>query len=161
MTAERGNAKVALTEVAESVGKGFFAGLVGTGVITASMTAEAKMRRQDLPPVQADAVEKIVGVEPRGEKEKQRLANLVHWQYGTAWGGVRGLLAALGLGPTAATLAHFFLVWSAAGIMLPALGLAPPPTKQPPSEIGMSALHHLLYAGVTTVVYEYLDSRPA
>jgi hypothetical protein len=148
-----------LTEVAESVGKGFFAGLVGTAAITASMTAEAKMRKRDLPPVQADAVEKIVGVEPRGEKEKQRLANLVHWQYGAAWGGVRGLLAALGLRGPAATLAHFFLVWSAAGIMLPAIGLAPPPTQQPPSEIGLSALHHLLYAGATTAAYEYLDSR--
>ena len=118
------------------------------------------MRNKELPPVQADAVEKVVGVEPRGEKEKELLANLVHWQYGTAWGGVRGLLAAAGLGAPAATLVHFFLVWGAAGVMLPALGLAPPPTKQSPSEVGLSALHHLLYAGVTTAVYEYLDSRP-
>ena len=102
-----------------------------------------------------------MGVEPRGETEKQRLANLVHWQYGTAWGGVRGLLAAAGLGAPAATLVHFFLVSSAAGVMLPALGLAPPPTKQPPAVIGMNALHHLLYAGVMTAVYEYLDSRTA
>jgi hypothetical protein len=86
-----------LTDVAESVGKGFFAGLVGTAAITASMQAEAKMRKQELPPVQAEAVEKVVGVEPRGEREKQRLANLVHWQYGAAWGGLRGLFAALGL----------------------------------------------------------------
>lgn len=152
---------MALTDVAESVGKGFFAGLVGTAAITASMRAEAKMRNTELPPVQAEAVEKVMGVEPRGEREKQRLANLVHWQYGTAWGGVRGLLAAVGLGAPAATLVHFFLVSSAAGVMLPALELAPPPTKQPPAEIGMNTLHHLLYAGVTTTVYEYLDSRTA
>jgi hypothetical protein len=116
------------------------------------------MRNKELPPVQADAVEKVVGVEPRGEKEKG-LANLVQWQYGTAWGGVRGLLAAAGLGAPAATLVHFFLVWGAAGVMLPALGLAPSATKQSPSEVGLSALHHLLYAGVTTAIYEYLDSR--
>ncbi len=147
-----------LTEVAESVGKGFFAGLVGTGAITVSMRAEAAMRKRELPPVQAEAVEKVVGVEPRGEKEKQRLANLVHWQYGMAWGGVRGLLAALGLPAPAATLTHFFMVWSAAGVMLPALRLAPPPTQQPLGEVGMSALHHLLYASATTAAYEYLES---
>ena len=156
-----GQREMVLTEVAESVGKGFFAGLAGTAAITASMAAEAKLRNKELPPVQADAVEKVVGVEPRGEKEKRLLANLVHWQYGTAWGGVRGLLAALGLRAPAATLVHFVLVSSAAGVMLPALGLAPPPTKQPPLEVGMSALHHLLFAGVTTAVFEYLDSHPA
>ena len=46
---------MALAEVAESVGKGFFAGLVGTAAITASMRAEAKMRNTELPPVQAEA----------------------------------------------------------------------------------------------------------
>lgn len=146
-----------VTELAESAGKGFFAGLVGTATITASMTAEARLRKRQLPPVQAEAVEKVVGVTTPGDKEKERLANLVHWQYGAAWGAVRGVLSGLGLREPAGTLVHFALVWAAAGAMLPALGLAPPPTRQPIANVAASAFHHLLYAGATAVAYSYLD----
>ncbi len=148
-----------LRDTAESVGRGFFAGVVGTAAITASMKLEARWRNRTLPPIQAEAVRRVAGVEALGEKEKERLARLVHWQYGTAWGGVRGVLASLGLSPSIATLVHFLLVWGAAGAMLPALGLAPPPTKQAPSEVTVGAIHHLVYAWATAVAYEYLSAQ--
>lgn len=41
----------------------------------------------------ADAVGR--GVEPKGDDEKARFATMVHWGYGTGWGAVRGLVAAV------------------------------------------------------------------
>jgi hypothetical protein len=85
------------------------------------------------------------------------LANLVHWGYGTAWGGVRGLLAAAGLSGPAATAAHVGAVWGSEQVMLPALGVTPPLTEWGAKEVAIDALHHLVYAGATGVAYTLLD----
>jgi hypothetical protein len=148
-----------LGELAEATGKGFFAGVAGTAAISASMAVEAKLRNKELGPVQAEAVEKVAGVAPKGEEEKERLANLVHWQYGAAWGALRGVISLLPLSPPTATAVHFGLVWGAAGTLLPTLKLAPPPTKQPPAEVALNTLHHLLYAAVTSAAFEFLDAQ--
>lgn len=82
---------------AGSMGRGLVAGAVGTAAITASMTLEQKVRGQPENTMAADAVEAALDVEPTGQREKLRLARSVHWLYGTAWGGIRGLLGAFGL----------------------------------------------------------------
>jgi len=112
--------------LADDFGKGLFAGFAGTLAITASQTVEMKLR--DRPPSSspADAAGKVLGVAPTGEDEKQRFSQIVHFGYGTAWGGVRGLLAALGLPSAAATAVHFALVSGSAMVMLPGLKVAPP-----------------------------------
>ncbi len=148
-------------DVASAVGKGLIAGLAGTAAITASQAIEMKLMDKPGSTAPADAVEKMVGVEPQGEKEKARLANVVHWQYGTAWGAVRGLLGVMGMSFMPATAVHFALVTGAAVAMPPALGIAPPPTEWPASEMASSTVHHAVYSLATSVAYEYLESRSA
>ncbi|MDQ4064389.1 MAG: hypothetical protein M3122_11035 [Actinomycetota bacterium] len=84
-------------DVAAAIGKGLFAGVAGTAAMTASSTIEAKLRGRgsSSAPGQADA--KVLGVEPVDEESEARFYNLVHWGYGTAWGGARGFLEAAGL----------------------------------------------------------------
>jgi hypothetical protein len=114
-----------LGDVAAAVGKGLFAGAAGTVAMTVSSTIEMKLRGRPPSTAPATAAAKVLGVEPKGQKQEARFSNIVHWGYGTSWGAVRGLIAAAGLrGPRAAG-AHFGVVWGGEQVMLPTLGVAP------------------------------------
>jgi hypothetical protein len=148
---------VKLGEVAADFGKGIFAGLAGTAAMTISSTTEMKLRGRPASSAPAQAAAKVLGVEPVNEQSEVRFSNLVHWGYGTAWGGARGLLAATGLSGPAATAAHLGAVWGSEQVMLPTLGVAPPLTKWGAKEVAIDALHHLVYAGATGIAYSLLD----
>jgi hypothetical protein len=85
-----------------------------------------------------------------------RFNDLSHWGYGTGWGIVRGLLAALGLSPRAATVAHGAAVYGAAQVTLPALDIAPPAVFWPKREIAIDAFHHTVYAAATGLAYRLI-----
>ena len=143
--------------LAADVGKGLFAGVVGTAAMTVSSTLEMKIQGRPGSSAPAEAAAKVLGVEPKGEAEQARFSNLVHWGYGTSWGAVRGLIGATGLkGPGAAT-AHFGVVWGTEQVMLPALGVAPPFWCWGAKEVAIDTLHHLVYAGATSAAYAFLD----
>ncbi len=104
---------MSIGDVAADFGKGLFAGLAGTAAMTVSSTLEMKLSGRPASQTPAEAAEKVLDVEPEDEGSEARFSNLVHWGYGTAWGGVRGLLASTGLPGPAATAAHLGLVWGA------------------------------------------------
>jgi hypothetical protein len=149
--------KMKLGDVAADVGKELFAGAAGTAAMTVSSTLEMKIRGRPASNAPADAAAKVLGVEPKGEKEQVRFSNLVHWGYGTAWGAVRGLIGAAGLEGSKATAAHFGAVWGSEQVMLPALDVAPPFWTWGTKEVGIDAFHHLVYATATSAAYTVLD----
>jgi len=146
-----------LGDVAADVGKGLFAGLLGTVAMTVSSTAEMKIRGRPASNAPAIAAGKILGVEPKDEEGEARFSTLVHWGYGTGWGAVRGLVGTAGLEGPAAAAAHFGAVWGAEQVMLPALNVAPPFWTWGAKEVGIDAFHHLVYATATSVAYSVLD----
>jgi hypothetical protein len=146
-----------LGDVAASVGKGLFAGVVGTAAMTVSSTLEMKFRGRPGSSAPAQAAGKVLGVEPTGEAEEARFSNLVHWGYGTSWGTARGLIGAAGLEGPGAAMAHLGAVWGTEQVMLPALGVAPPFWQWGAKEVAIDAFHHLVYAGATSVAYTVLD----
>lgn len=143
--------------VASEVGKGVFAGVGGTAVMTLSSTVEMKLRGRSASNTPADAICKLLGVEAMSEKERTRLTNLVHWTYGTSWGALRGLISLTGLGGPRAAGAFFVAVWGGELIGLPAMRVAPPPTQWGAEGIGIDAIHHLAYALGTSLAYELID----
>lgn len=145
-------------ELAGAFGKGLAAGLIGTAVMTVVQTIEMKLTDREPSNVPAEAVEKVFGIQPRDEKAEQRLAHFVHFAYGTAWGGVLGLLEQTRLGKVGAPAVHLATVWGAAAAMLPALDLAPPPTEWSKQEIGTDVLHHAVYSAAAGAAYAWLDS---
>lgn len=155
--ADINKAAIKIGDVAGAIGKGLIAGLIGTAAITASTMIEAKIRGREESSAPADAAAKVLGVQPKGEEERTRFSNLVHWGYGTMWGTTRGLLGAAGLNGLLATAAHFGAVWGAALVMLPALEIAPPAYKWGAKEIAIDALHHLVYAAAVGLAYNFLD----
>ena len=144
-------------EVASAVGRGLFAGAAGTAAMTLSSTLEMKLREREGSTAPADAAAKVLGIQPRNPAGKARFSNVVHWAYGTGWGAARGVIGAAGLSGPAATGAHFAAIWPSALVMLPALGVAPPPWKWGATELGVDAMHHLVYVTATSVAYAALD----
>ena len=144
-------------DVAAAFGKGLFAGVAGTVAMTASSTLKMKLRDRGASSAPADAAAKVLGVEPVEEEARARFSNLVHWGYGTAWGGARGLVAAAGLSGGKATAVHLGMLWGSEQVMLPALKVAPPLTEWGAKEIAVDALHHMVYAAATGAAYSLLD----
>jgi hypothetical protein len=146
-----------LGDVAAAVGKGLFAGVVGTVAMTASSTIEMKLRGRPASSAPAAAASKVLGVEPKGQSGEARFASIVHWGYGTSWGAVRGLIGAAGLRGLRANATHLGAVWGAEQAMLPALGVAPPFWEWGAKEVASDAFHHLVYASATGAAYALLD----
>ena len=113
----------AFGNVASAIGKGLVAGFAGTAAMTVSSTLEARLRGRTASSAPARATAKVLGIkEFDGPLAQARFNDLSHWGYGTGWGVVRGLLAAAGLRPRAATAAHGAAIYGAAQVTLPAAG---------------------------------------
>jgi hypothetical protein len=146
-------------DVTSAIGKGLVAGAIGTLAITTSQLLAQKFLGQEQSDAPAQAAEKVIGVEPKGEKEKGRLNSLMHFLYGSAWGIPRALMELFGFRGTKATAAHFAAVQTTATGMLPALGLAPPPNEWPAKQLAVEAFHHAVYATATGAALGLLDRR--
>lgn len=145
--------------LAASVGKGLAAGLVGTAAMTLSSTLEAKIRKREPSTTPARAASKVLGVAPIDQQGEKRFNNLVHWGYGTGWGGARGVIGAAGLGGVPAALAHLGAVWGAEQVVLPATDVSPPATQWGAKEVAVDLGHHLVYVAATSLAYVWLDRR--
>jgi hypothetical protein len=152
--------KHVVNTVASSVGKGLVAGLVGTAAMTVSSSLEARLRHRAASSAPARATAKVLGIkEFEDDIAAARFNDLSHWGYGTTWGAVRGLLAATGLSPRAATVAHGAAVWGSAQVTLPALEVAPPFVFWGKKEVAIDLWHHGVYAFATGVAYRLIDDR--
>lgn len=149
-----------LGDFAGALGRGMVAGAIGTAAITLSTMLEARLRRRPPSTAPAEVAEKVLDIEPRTDRAEARLANLVHWDYGTTWGAARGLLDAFGVRGVAGTIAHFGAVWGAALVALPKLGVATPVFRWKPGEIAIDAAHHAVYAAVTGAVFDAFVRSP-
>ena len=147
-----------LENVASSIGKGLVAGFAGTAAMTVSSTLEARLRHRAASSAPARATAKMLGIkEFEDELAKARFNDLSHWGYGTGWGVVRGLLAATGMKPRAATAAHGAAIYGAAQVTLPALDVVPPAIFWPKEESAIDAWHHAVYAAATGLAYQALE----
>ena len=150
----------AVGTIASSIGKGLVAGVAGTAAMTVSSSLEARIRHRAASSAPARATAKVLGIkEFEDDIAAARFNDLSHWGYGTMWGVVRGLLAASGLSPKAATAAHGAAVWGSAAVTLPALEVAPPFVFWGRKEVAIDLWHHAVYATATGIAYKLIDER--
>jgi len=143
-----------------SIGKGLLAGFVGTAAMTVSSTLEARIRHRAASSAPARATAKVLGIkEFEDDIAAARFNDLSHWGYGTGWGVVRGLLAATGMSPKAATAAHGAAIWGSAQVTLPALEVVPPVVFWQKREIAIDVFHHAVYTLATGIAYKLIDTR--
>ena len=146
-----------LRHIANAVGRGLLAGLAGTAAMTVTSTLEARLRDRSGSDVPARGLEAVVGADGFvDEAAKQRTNRLVPWAYGTALGGVRGLLDVVGIGRNLADVAFHGVAFGAEQALLPALDLAPPITRWRRSEIVSDVTQHTVYSLATNGTYRWL-----
>ncbi len=83
--------------VATALGKGIIAGLAGTAAITISQMIEMQLTGRKTSDAPVKAAEKVLDVKPASKEDKEKMAQEVHWSYGTSWGVVRSLISATGM----------------------------------------------------------------
>lgn len=159
MEANKHEILLGVGRVAGTLGKGLLAGLAGTAAITISQMVEMILTDREPSTIPAEAAAKVFGIEPIDEEKKSKLANEVHWAYGTTWGTFRGLLGAVGVKGWPATAAHFVAVWGGALTIQPSLDLAPPIKEWNMQTIITGGIHHAIYAFITGVVFDAIDQE--
>jgi hypothetical protein len=147
----------AVGAVSRNVGRGIFAGLAGTAAMTAAQRVEMRLRGRPGSTAPGDLVAGVLGVEPKGEAERQRFSEIVHWTWGTGWGVLRGLLAASGLRGIPVALTHYTIVVSADFYLLTSGGVAPLPWRWTRQELLVELLHKGVLVTTTHVAYQLLD----
>lgn len=132
-----------------TTGKGFLAGLVGTGVMTAYQTAVAKARGSEPSSAPAEVGERVIeGVlqRPFPERWKGALNNAMHFLYGTSWGPAYAIFHASRRGNALRDGVGFgAAVWSASLVELPLMKIAPPVWEYPAPEAALDLSYHLAY----------------
>jgi hypothetical protein len=146
-----------LGDVATAVGKGLFAGLAGVAAMTLSQQIEMKPSGREPSSSPGDMVADLLGIEPKGQKERETFSNLVHWTWGAAWGVPRGLIALTGARGGKAVAAHASVILGIDFWILHTLNVAPPPWRWKPEEIALEVLHKSVLALATSAAYEALD----
>jgi hypothetical protein len=139
------------------LGKGLLCGLAGTAAISISQMIEMKLSKREPSTTPADAAGKVLGVQPRDPAGKERFANVAHWAYGTSWGFFRAMLGGQRVSRLWTPLAHLAAVQTAAMLMLPGLGVAPPVRRWGAAAIAKEALHHSVYAAAADATYRALS----
>ena len=141
-------------EILEAVGLGLAAGVIGTGALTLAEKAEMRLTGREASSVPGQVGAKLMGRDPGANPSVvKRLDPIVHWGHGIALGAVRGLLDVAGLGPVAATLVFFPIVWGGDAALYRALGIAPPPWRWTGGELGTDLFGKGVLALATSGAY--------
>jgi putative membrane protein len=134
---------------------GLVAGIVGAGAMSiahkAFPAAAEQEQGEDSTVKVADSLTRRLLGRPLPDDKKPLAGNIVHYAFGAGVGALYGGLAAVVPRVTVALGLPFGVaVWLGAHvIMVPALGLAAPPTRQPLSKEALELALHLVYGAVT------------
>ena len=139
------------------------AGLVGGVIAAGAMSLVHKgfgapsaeeQQSEDATVRVADGVSRSLVNRPVPDDKKPLAANIVHYAFGAGVGALYGGVADVAPRVTVALGLPFGVsVWLGAHvIMVPALGLAAPPTRQSASKEALEFVLHLVYGAVTEVV---------
>jgi uncharacterized membrane protein len=139
-------------------GVGAVAGVVGTAAMTSAQVWLYGLTGGEGSEAPARVGERILGRLGVKVRKDQRpaLNTAMHVLYGASWGKVFGLVWGRGErspGP-AQGLVFGANVWAASLAMLPALGLAGAPWRQPPAALAQDLAFHLVYGLTTSAAYE-------
>lgn len=128
---------------------GAFAGVVGTVAMTIAQGAEYVLTDAEPSSSPAQVVDRLKRKTGQGrlKRRHRRVANqAMHWLYGTSWGIPYGVVAAhTKVAPEVSGPVFGLLVWGAALVHEPALGLAEVPWKRSLESLGSEAFFHLVY----------------
>jgi uncharacterized membrane protein len=141
-----------------AAGAGVAAALVGTAAMTSAQYWLYGITGGEASEAPARVGERMLEVFGIKVKKEQRpaLNTAMHVLYGSSWGLPFGVAFGRGERPPGPVRGLVFgaNVWAASLAMLPALGLAEAPWKQPVGALAQDLGFHLVYGTVTAAAYE-------
>jgi hypothetical protein len=137
---------------------GVVAGGAGGALMSISTNAEMRLRRRPPSRVPAQTIERFLPVE-FGEAAERRLTTVGHIATSAALGATRGVLGMAQIPHGLAASAFTTLAFLPDFVIVPALGDVAPPWRWPAVELGVSVLHHAVYAGATNLAYAAIERR--
>lgn len=157
-----------------SLARGLAAGVVGTAAMTASQALSSMLQScgdeaggespQD-PWEHASAPAKLARRVVQGVFRTDAppewipvLTHGMHWAYGTAWGGVFGLIQGTRRARRLrAGVAFGTGLWVMSYVQLVPMALYEPPWRYPPKQLALDLSYHLVYGAVVGAAYAALD----
>lgn len=144
--------------------RGAVAGLAATAPMTLAMSAMHRAlppeERYPLPPkrITMRLADEAGFKDELGERERNALTMLAHFDYGAAMGGLYGLLEPRLPGPPAAKGVGFGLaVWTVSYLgLLPLAGILKPATEHPPRRSALMIAAHVVWGASLGVGYARL-----
>jgi uncharacterized membrane protein len=141
-----------------AAGFGLAAGVVGTAAMTSAQVWLYGITGGEASDAPAKVGERILGALGVKVKKEQwpALNNAMHVLYGSSWGVPFGIAFGRGERPPGPVQGLVFgaNVWATSLAMLPALGLADAPWRQPPLALAQDLGFHLVYGVATAAAYE-------
>jgi hypothetical protein len=135
--------------------RGLAAGFAGTVALTVSQRIEMRLTGRPPSDLPARVAEGVFGISLRGRRRKLA-AFAAHWCNNTSSGLARALLDRVGLRGAPAAGATFVLYLGGSALLFGRLGLAPPPWRRPPRQLGVDVVHAGVYSVVTSTAYELM-----
>lgn len=152
-----------------ALARGLAAGAAGTAALTGYQLLVARLRGQERSepkrwkdaPAPAQVGRRILKAlfdEQVTLKQAPKLAQIMHWAYGTTWGALYGLVGGtVRTPPVPAGAAFGTTVWAASYAELVPLGIYEPPWKYPVQELALDLSYHLVYGTATAVAFDRLS----
>jgi hypothetical protein len=135
------------------------AALVGSGAMSSAQVAYYKLTGAEPSETPRAVGEKLIRIATGKTVQEDRRAALnqaMHVLYGTSWGLPYGFLVGRRRRGPASGLALGAGAWAVSLAELHALGVAPPPWKQPPRSLAIDLGFHLVYGLATATAFEAL-----
>jgi uncharacterized membrane protein YagU involved in acid resistance len=150
-----------------SIAGGLVGGLLGAGVMSAGHAVITSFTGKDAPPPASEPkeedstikvatrVSELVRDRPLAESEKPLAGHLVHYGFGASMGLLYGAAAAATpLVTVGAGTAFGAAVWLGAhAVVVPVLGLARSPLREPPGKEALELVLHLAYGLTVGLVH--------
>lgn len=146
---------MAQVSILTALGRGMFAGVVGTIAMTVSERLEMSLSGREGSEVPGQVGAHLLpGKDPRSTSDVATLNDPVHWVHGISMGALRGVLDVAGVRGPAASAAHFALLWAGDAALYRAIGVADVPWRWGAAELGTDLLHKGVYAAAAGATYD-------
>jgi hypothetical protein len=141
-----------------TVGRGVVAGVVGTAVMTAFQKfIEMPVTGREESYAPANFAAKILPIEPKDERERQRLNWVTHFALGAMWGTAFGLAGRAGLHGQKAVAAVFAAVYTGDVLLNTVLGLYQP-SSWSGRELAIDVIDKLVQAEATGAIFDRMTA---
>jgi hypothetical protein len=138
-----------------SLAAGGLAGVAGTAAMTLATSLERPRDRKARLAAELVSTRSSAPSLPPG----QSLDQVSRWEYGAAWGLVRGALGVAGLRGPAAAATLLAAVWGGDQLILPPPGAPSASWTWRPEDMAVDFLRCAVYATATQAAYQWLKAR--